>query len=124
MKCNRPFFTTEDKGSLSFEFLFWVELHFNPNFKPRKLDLAWHRGLSTNMEPVTADSSVDVLLPQHHKSYIASTILGMLSCKKGCLCVVQAHEHLNSGSHCDTRKDSGSILLHYKGRLTTPPLWI
>jgi hypothetical protein len=86
--------------------------------------MAWHRDLSTNMERVTADSSVDVLLPQRHKSYIASTILGMLSCKKGRVCVVQAHEQLNSGSYCDTRKDSGSIFLHCKGRLTTLALWI
>ena len=93
MKYNCPYFTTKDKGSLSFEFLFGVELHFNPNFKPSKLDLVWHRDLPTDMERVTADSSVeDVLLLQRHESYIASTMLGMSCCKKGCVCVVQAHE--------------------------------
>lgn len=123
MKYNCPFFTTKNKDSLSFEFLFGVELHFNRNFKPSKLDLVWHRDLSTYMEQVTADSSVDVLLPWRHKSYIASTMLGMC-CKKGCVSVVQAHEQLNSGSHCDTRNDSGSIFSHCKGKLTTLPLWI
>jgi len=33
MKYNFLFFTTKDKDLLSFEFLFGVELHFNPNFK-------------------------------------------------------------------------------------------
>lgn len=124
MKYNCPSFATKDKDSLSFEFLFGVELHFNPNFKPSVLDLVWHRDLSTDMERVTAGSSVDVLLPQHHKSYIASTMLGMLRCKKGCVCVVEAREQSNSGSHCGTRKDSGSIFLHCKGKLTTLPVWI
>jgi len=123
MKCNCPFFTTKDKDS-SFEFLFGVELHCSPNFKPSKLDLVWHRDVLRNMEQVATDSSVDALLPQRHKSHIASTTLGMLCCKKGCVCVVQAHEQLNSGSHCDTRKDSGSIFLQRKGKLTTLQLWI
>jgi hypothetical protein len=52
-------FHNKGQELISFEFLFGVELHFNPNFKQSKLDLVFHRDLLRNVKWVTADSSVD-----------------------------------------------------------------
>jgi len=49
---------------LSFEFLFGVELHYQSKLQTSKLDLVWHLDLLRNLERLTADTSVDVLLPQ------------------------------------------------------------